>query len=350
MRTIVNEVLVHQKLQKAVANPLFENKDFIDKFIVYLNQNNVMKQFLRTKSTDRKECFKAPHGNTTQLTFILAFLSRHIEPRMMESAEYLITKCLRYMTCKNFDRPIRERKTGESRNLKHMAASGNKKTQKTSYVADKTSSKKLEKVVAGSGGSTGHKHKTLNQSSGNEKSQKDHSKEKDAKLRPRSLTRDKSLDSSRSRSYDRNQTASNKRGAGTNSNERKESTTRLKTEKRCWKCTQKEAAMNISINWGNKRICDILYESGVPYSEDHLVAAVNAYDLDTLTAILKYLKQTQNWKPSCNEAELAMKLASRYKMLKICKLLKAEGVSGKQSGEDTLRDGPKKKCAPCFIT
>ena len=94
----------------------------------------------------------------------------------------------------------------------------------------------------------------------------------------------------------------------------------------CWKCNQKDLAMDISVKLGNTTVCKLLLDKGVPYREKHLAAAVRAEATDLVEQIVNYLKENDSLDPNSQTLKITLKLARANKMKYIVALLESEGV------------------------
>lgn len=290
MKKIANEVLVHQQIHAAAKNPLLQNKEFVDEFFCFLNENHVTKKFLRAQSTEPHQSWKLSDGNRVNFSFFLAFVFRHISNEDIRMVSYIVEKMLLRMKCNHAS------DTADDEN----------------GPAD-TSGRKL--------------------------------------LRKRKVARTRDLSSERRSRWLSRSRNSTKRGKSASKpkdsqNIREEMPTFYRstsiTDNQCWKCIQKDIAMTVCVNWSNRCLCDLLISKGVPYREEHLSAAVKANDFVTVVKIVDFLKSRGHWNVHCKGSTDALFLARKHGMRQIVDFLTKEGVRDERIVNYNA-------CTTCFI-
>ena len=313
MKKIANEVLVHQKIHEAVKNPLLQDKEFVDEFFAFLNENHVTKKFLRAQSIEPRESWNLPGGIHANLSFFVAFVFRHIRSKDVKMVSYVVEKMLLRMRCKH---------AAEAKSV------GNNFKPNQDLLED-------------------GRHIFSSEHENRRRAYKEMSSSMDyEQLRSKSRSRSTSHDrrSSTPKSTNRSRSSSKKRDLPVDADEKsKVYRSTCITDNLCWKCTQKDLALMACVNWSNRYLCDLLVAEGVLYKEEHLSSAVKANDLISLVKIVDFLKNRGDWNSSSTEVKDALFLARKLKMWKMVDFLTEEAV------EDDRIDN-KNMCMPCYIT
>ncbi|WAR27334.1 hypothetical protein MAR_013038, partial [Mya arenaria] len=312
IKQIANEVLVHQQVHEAVRNPLLLNKKFVDTLFTFLHENQVTKKFLRSQTTDPQKSWKLPNGTRAQFSFYLAFIFRHIERRESEQVLYLVQKMMNRMQCS------------------HKSSSRPKSSQSTKSL-DKNKPTPLQ--TPDDMGQLKSKHPVRSRSKSPPLTQ---GSRKIARLREKLLhSRGQGRKNSIAKEMNGNKAKPERPNSGSRSLSPRPSSSENENvwlrstsiaDGRCWKCEQKDTAMSICVNWGNRQLCELLLTYGVPYKEEHLVAAVKANDLETLKHIVEYLQDNLYFDPESKDVKEALYTARKHSMQRIVTFLEKKGV------------------------
>jgi hypothetical protein len=311
MKKIANEVLVHQKIHEAANNPLLQDKEFVDEFFAFLNENHVTKKFLRAQSVEPRESWNLPNGTHTHFSFFLAFVFRHIHTKDIKMVSYVVEKMLLRMRCKHSaDQRTRD---NDSKTIHDTAGNGE------CLLSPEHEDRRRVYQEVSSSVDCEHRRNIS---------------------RPRSASRDgrssSSMSSRRSRSSPKRT-----RPDSRDDKLRVYRSTSI-TENLCWKCIQKELALTACVHWSNRYLCDLLISEGVVYKQEHLSAAVKAGDLIALVKIVDFLKNRGVWNKSSAEVRDALFLARKLKMYKIVEFLTEENIEDERIVNNNI-------CTPCFI-
>ena len=117
---------------------------------------------------------------------------------------------------------------------------------------------------------------------------------------------------------------------------------------KCWKCSQKKLAMEISVIFGNLKVSELLLKEGVPFTEEHLIAALKTKELDMFKQVIAFLKDNENWNSEGATVKRVYDLAYSQKMNPFVSLLQAEGVFQPEAGHDE-KEVTRLSCLPCFM-
>ncbi|XP_052784693.1 uncharacterized protein LOC128220367 [Mya arenaria] len=380
IKQIANEVLVHQQVHEAVRNPLLLNKKFVDTLFTFLHENQVTKKFLRSQTTDPQKSWKLPNGTRAQFSFYLAFIFRHIERRESEQVLYLVQKMMNRMQCshksssrpkssqstKSLDKnkptplqtpddmgqlkskhPVRSRSkspplTQGSRKIARLREkllhsrgqgrknsiakemNGNKYVRHRSLSSSRTASNDTRiRIQRRSRSKSPATRVKIRNRSASPKTSKHTESDRSVSLKT-SVNNSQSLRAKPERPNSGSRSLSPRPSSSENENVWLRSTSIA--DGRCWKCEQKDTAMSICVNWGNRQLCELLLTYGVPYKEEHLVAAVKANDLETLKHIVEYLQDNLYFDPESKDVKEALYTARKHSMQRIVTFLEKKGV------------------------
>ena len=94
----------------------------------------------------------------------------------------------------------------------------------------------------------------------------------------------------------------------------------------CWKCAQKNLAMEVAISFGNIDTCKLLQHGGVPYKEGNLQSCVKVENIALLKEVIADLKKGKTWNPKSAGVSEALYLASYKGLKQFVRIFEAEGV------------------------
>ena len=105
IKELVTKTIKYNYIEKAAADPLFNDKVFIDQFFEYLHQTNRLVQFLVSENADPHKTWRNPDNTEAHFSFLHYFILRqHDETDHEETGKiYLIKKLLRGLTCDHDD-------------------------------------------------------------------------------------------------------------------------------------------------------------------------------------------------------------------------------------------------------
>ncbi|XP_045201292.2 uncharacterized protein LOC123554925 [Mercenaria mercenaria] len=326
MKKIANEVLVHQRIHEAAKNPLLQDKEFVDEFFSFLNENHVTKKFLRTQSTEPHQSWKLHNGKHANFSFFVAFVFRHVENKDLNMVSYVVEKMLLRMRCKH--------------SVQEKSGDRESSSAKSGLVdMDKSC---VQTGTGNSGLTSENKRRSYKEFSSSMNNGHMFSGERHRKTtRARSASRERSCTAAKPTKRSRSASKSRARPESGEEMPKLYRSTSI-TDNQCWKCLQKDVALTACVNWSNRCLCDLLIAEGVPYKDEHLSAAVKANDLVTLVKIVYFLRYHGIWDASNREARNALFLAKKHKMLKTVEFLTEEGVQDDRIVNHTA-------CTPCFI-